>query len=105
MKLINLKRANQYDVQNWLLDNIPDLTDVQKQKIRDWEIVRFAPFYFMQKNKRAENIFIRLSIVFLPFVWLILVFGLPINFFITGNWGYNDEKISWFSKWISKIGL
>ena len=94
---------------SWLLRCIYNLAlvsyDVQKQKIRDWEIVRFAPFYFMQKNKRVENIFIRLSIVFLPFVWLILVIGLPANYIITGNWGYDDKKISWFSKWIGKIGL
>jgi hypothetical protein len=103
MNLINLKRVSDYKVQEWLEKKIPELTPYQKQKIYDYEIVRFAPFYFMERRKKTNNIFMRLSIIFMLPVFLLLIVGLPFNFFITGSWGY--KKLKWFSKWTSSCGL
>jgi len=103
MNLINLKRVSDYKVQEWLEKKIPELTPYQKQKIYDYEIVRFAPFYFMERRKKTNNIFMRLSIIFMLPVFLLLIVGLPFNFFITGSWRY--KKLKWFSKWTSSCGL
>lgn len=103
MKLINLKRTSDWEVIKWLEKSIPELTAYQKQKIRDNEIVRFAPFYFYERRKKVNNVFVRLSVIFVPIAWILLVVGIPFNFFATGKWGYS--KIEWFSKWTSACGL
>lgn len=103
MKLFNLEKAYSYEVNEWLEENIPDLTKYQKQRIREDEIIRFAPFEFYKKGKKIDNIWIRLSIIFVPIVWLILVLGLPFNFILTGSWGY--EEIKWVSTWLRSCGF
>lgn len=102
MKLTNLKRASDWEVREWLKNSIPELTVYQKEKIRD-EIIQFAPFYFYKKRKKVNNVFVRLSVIFIPPVWIILAISLPFNFIVTGKWGYN--KLEWYSKWISACGL
>lgn len=105
MNLINLKKVEDYRVQDWLESHIKDLTPYQKEWIRNEEIVRFAPFEFMERRKKINNVFLRLSIVFMLPVLLVLIIGLPFNFFATGSWGYDYEKIKWYSKWVSACGL
>jgi len=103
MRLLNLKKVPDYQVENWLEENIAEITKYQKERIHNDEIVRFAPFEFYERRKRVDNFLIRLSIIFLPIVWLALIFGLPFNFIGTGTWGY--KKINWFSKWTSACGV
>ena len=103
MKLINLKRASDLEVQRWIFDNVPNLTKYQKERIRDDEIVRFSPYHFYKKRKKVDNVFIRLSVIFMPIVWTILFIGIPFNFFITGKWGY--KRIDWYCKWANACGL
>ena len=103
MKLLNLERVSDHSVEKWLCENIKELTPYQKQCLRDDEIVRFAPFEFYKRTKRVENIFIRLTVIFLPFVWIFLFIGLPLNFIIKGRWGYGGLK--WFSKWTNACGV
>jgi len=106
MNLINLQKVSNYKVQDWLYTHIKDLTPYQKEWMRNEEIIRFAPFEFMERRKKTTpNIFLRFSIIFMLPVLLILIIGLPINFFINGNWGYNHEKMKWFSKWTNSCGL
>ena len=100
MRLINLKRVSDFEVRQWLEKNIPDLTQDQKEKIKD---IRFAPFRFYKRGKKVDNIFVRISIIFIPFVWIILIFGLPFNFFVTGKWGYS--RIEWICKWLTACGI
>ena len=104
MRLYDLQKVWDSDVVKWLEDNIPELTAYQKEKIRDKEIVRFAPFYFMKRTKKVNNILTRFSVVLLLPVLILLIIGLPINFFITGKWGYS-EKMRWYGKWVSACGL
>lgn len=105
MKLHNLEKVSNYKVQDWLKKSIPELTEYQKQRIRDDEIVRFAPFEFYKRRKKVDNFFLRLTILFIPIVWLLLVVSLPFNFIITGRWGYDYDKLNWFTKWMNSCGL
>jgi hypothetical protein len=105
MKLINLKRVDDYNVEKWLENSIPDLTEHQKQCIENDEIIRFAPFYFMEKRKKTSNVFLRFTIIFMLPVIILLILGLPFNYFITGRWGYNDKMLKWYSNWTSSCGL
>ena len=105
MNLINLQKVSDYRVQDWLDKKIKDLTPYQKEWIRNEEIIRFAPFYFMERRKKTNNILLRFTIIFMLPVLLLLIVGLPLNFFITGSWGYNFEKMKWYSNWTSKCGF
>lgn len=103
MRLINLKRASNLEVQKWIEKSIPELTKYQKERIRDDEIVRFAPYEFYKRGKKVDNILVRLSVIFIPIVWVLLLIGLPFNFFVTGKWGYG--RIEWYCKWATACGL
>ena len=103
MRLVNLKRVSDYKVEKWLYENIVELTAYQKQRIKEDEIVRFAPFKFYERRSKVDSFLIRLTIVFIPVAWCILVISLPFHFIATGSWGY--KNLSWFSKWLRNCGL
>ena len=105
MNLHNYKKASDHAVQKWLEGAIVEMTAYQKEKLRDKETVRFAPFEFMEKRKRVNSVWLRLTIVFMPFVWILLFIGLFPNFLINGRWGYEYEKIKWFDKWRCAVGI
>jgi hypothetical protein len=105
MKISNLKRAHDLEVQKWMEDNL-NLNPYQKEKLRNDEIVRFAPYYFYKIEKSKTSFIWRLTLpLFVPY-WIILFIGLPFNFLITGKWGYGRGFIDKFhSKWVRKLGL
>jgi hypothetical protein len=105
MNFHNYKKASDYRVQEWLEKSIRELTAYQKEKIRDDEIVRLSPFEFYERRETVKNIFIRLSIIVMPLVWILIFISLPFNFIITGNWGYSYDKIEWFDAWKNAVGL
>ena len=103
MNLHNLQKVPDYRVKKWLEESIRDLTPYQKQKIFDDEIIRFSPFEFYEKRKVVSSFWIRLTIIFIPFVWLLLFIGLPFKFIVTGQWGYGKKMLNWYDKWVSKV--
>ena len=103
MALHNLKKTPDYKVREWLEKSIPELTPYQKERIRNDEIIRWAPFDFYERRKPVKSIWWRLSIIAVAFFWVVLFVGLPLNFIVTGNWGYN--KLNWFDTWLNKIGF
>jgi len=36
---------------------------------------------------------------------LLLIISLPLNYFITGSWGYKFKAIDWYTDWASKCGF
>ena len=48
----------------------------------------------MEKGKKVNNVFLRLSIILIIPTIAIMVILLPVNFIITGNWGYS-YKFEW----------
>ena len=104
MRLFDLEKVQDRDVMGWIEKSIPELTAYQKEKIHDNEIVRFAPFYFMRRTKKVNNVLTRFSVIFLLPILILLLIGLPVNFFITGKWGYS-ERMRWYGRWVSSCGL
>lgn len=105
MKLHNLKEASDRDVEAWLIERIPEITDYQKSKLREIEMVRYSKFYFYQKRDPIKNVWLRLTVVFMPIVWLYLFLSLPFYFIATGKWGYEYEKVKWYHAWVHAVGL
>ncbi|MBG0514080.1 MULTISPECIES: hypothetical protein [Elizabethkingia] len=104
MNLRNIQKASDIEVENWLKESIPELTSYQKSKIYNDEIVRFSPFKFYKEKKETSNVWLRLSIIFLPIVWIILFLFLPLTFIITGRWGYSN-KFNWILNWMDKVKI
>lgn len=100
-KFSNLTKAHDYEVRDWLIKAFK-FTDYQKSLLRSNEdIIRYAPFKFYKRKPKQDNMWIRLTLVFVPLVWLIMILGLPLNFILTGIWGYPNNKVykfimNWF---------
>ena len=103
--LHNYKKAPDYKVREWIEKSIPDLTPYQKRKMLEDEVIRFAPFEFMERRKRASSFWLRLTVIFMPWVWLVLFLWLPFNFVIKGSWGYKYNTMKWFDTWRNNVGL
>lgn len=105
MSLYNVKEVSDYKVREWLFKSIKDLSPYQKERLIDDEIIRFAPFKFVEERDKVSNVWIRLTIMFYPIVLVILYLSLPLMFLVNGRWGYNSKTISWFTQWSKNLGL
>ena len=104
MNYHNYEKTHDYKVREWIESSI-ELTPYQKQKLRNDETIRFAPFEFYQRRKQVKSFWLRLSVLLMPFVFLLILISLPFNFLLTGSWGYKYEKIKWFDLWRNSAGL
>jgi hypothetical protein len=107
MNLHNKKPASNYEVQNWLIKTLK-LTKQQELDLINYEFIRFSPFYFYKKKERVDNVWFRLTLIFFPFIWILIFISLPINFIITGRWGYDERKnvlIKLIHDWMNKLRL
>ena len=102
MNFRNLEKANNHEVEKWLIENIAEITNYQKSKIYSEEIVRWAPFKFYKERKHNPNFFERLSVIFFPIVWILLFLGLPFTYIINGSWGYG-KSFNWILNWVDRI--
>ena len=105
MKFHRYKKTSDYKVSDWLEKSIPELTPYQKQKIRDYEIVRFAPFEFFEKREKINSFWFRLTIIFIPIPFIIFFIALPFSFLFTGYWGYKSKVTNWYVKWCNNLGF
>ena len=102
MNFRNLKRANKYEFENWLVSNLPNISKSQKEAILYNEVLNYSGFYLFKRVKKVKSIWLRMSIVLIPFVWLILMILLPINFIITGSWGYG-KRLDFILNWLDSL--
>lgn len=107
MKLSRLERADEWEVRDWLLENIVELTPYQKEKLRDNETLRFAPYYFYKRPKKDKySILWRVTLVVFPFYLLAIIIFNPIKWIFTGNWGYGRNFMDNFHyKWCKRLDL
>jgi len=107
MNFSHFKQTSDREVEQWIIKSIPDLTIYQKEYIRTNEIVRFSPYRFLKRREPVKaNFFFRLTIILLPFYFVLLFLGLPIKLIITGKWGYGSKFIDNFhNKWLHKLNI
>ena len=103
----NIKQVQSKDVEQWLIENIPELTDYQKDCLSNDSIVWFSPYYFyerIEKNKSA--VLWRLTLPFFGIAFLSLVLFNPVKWIITGRWGYDQDFLDkWFNSWGNKLDI
>jgi hypothetical protein len=107
MKLTNLEPAHDYEVMEWLEKAIPELTAYQKERIRDDETIRFAPYEFYKRREKENVSFLwRLTILVFPIYWILAFSFLPIKMIFTGKWGYGQKFYDNFhGAWMHKLNL
>lgn len=108
MQFNQLKEATPQDVRQWIENNIPELTNYQKQEIVDEEIGRWTDelVFFKYKQSKKVKFWWRLTVIFFPFAWAMLFIGLPFNMILTGKWGYHKKFVGKFwSSWMEKLEL
>lgn len=106
MKLTNLEQANDFEVARWLEKEL-NLTPYQKEVLRDREVIRFSPFYFYKRKvyKKVSFLF-RLTVVFIPIYYLLILIGLPFTWIFSGKWGYGQKFYDKFhAVWMNKLNL
>lgn len=57
---------------------------------------------FYESEQATTPLWIRLTLPFAFIIALVLFLGMPINYIITGRWGY---KIVWLKNWLSALGF
>ena len=106
MNLSRLKQASQYEVQDWLIEEL-SLTDYQKRVLWDKGLIRWAPFTFMKvKQKETVSFLWRFTMILVP-VYIILIWLYnPLQFIITGKWGISQKFLEKFHYvWMGKLKL
>lgn len=106
MNFTKLKKANNYEVQDWLKVKL-NLSDYQISKMREEEIIRFYKFeFYKQAKEKPASIFWRFTLIIYVIYWIILLIGMPFTFLFTGRWGYSQKLYDKFHlPWCRKIGL
>lgn len=108
MKLTNLEKASNYDVQEWLSRAL-ELTPDQNRKLHDQDlgIIRRSPYYFYKQVKREpSSILWHFTIFAVPVYLLLALIASFVLFLIKGKWGLSQKFYDNFhAKWWRKLGL
>ena len=110
MKSARYKEVSSVEINKWLCDNIPELSEYQKQYIRGDSYTSLAvesPFiYYRFTTKTKVSIIWRLTAILIPLFVLLLVTLSPIKFILTGEFGYSRTLYSKvYQGWCRRAGL
>ncbi len=104
--LSNLVKVPDNEVRDWIKNEI-QLTPYQEEKFRQLMRGQQRFYFYEDRPKSTVNLFFRLTIVFVPFYWLLsMVIFLPAKYLFTGNWGYSSsfyDKVH--GRWFNKLGI
>ncbi len=100
MNFLGYKRVHAKDVAEELNERM-EFSGYQRQKLEK-ALERF-PYTFVQspeKRKKSHPLF-RLTLVFYPLFWLLLVFLMPVKWACSGNAYYNESSpgVKILTKW------
>lgn len=95
-----LKRKSDLDVAKQLRQAFPELKKMLIVEIE--ERLSELDFDFYQDEKLKTSLLVRLTIPFALVVMVVLIAVMPINYMITGRWGYKWE---WLSNWFRSLGF
>jgi hypothetical protein len=95
-----LKRKDDLSVAKQLRKTFPELKEMLIVEIE--ERLSELDFDFYQDEKVKASLLVRLTIPFALVLMVLLVAAMPINYMITGRWGY---KWQWLSNWFRSLGF
>ena len=81
----------------------PELSKIDSEEMCDRFIELGIEFYTEERVK--VNPLVRLTLPFGLLVMLIMFIGLPLNFIVTGNWGYSLGEKNLILNWLRALKL
>lgn len=81
----------------------PELNKLTNEELCDRFIDLKLDFYY--EKKTPVNIWIRLTLPFALVAILLMLLALPINFLVTGQWGYSLGKENKILNWFKSLKL
>lgn len=106
MNLSRLRKASDYEVTAWLIEELKLTTD-QQHIIRDRELIRWSPYdFFKTKQKESVSFLWRFTMLVIP-IYIILVWLYnPLQFMLSGKWGISNRFLDSFHyPWMNKLKL
>lgn len=95
-----LRKKDQYFTALELKKVIPQLKSCDVETIEDH--LRDLDMEFYQTEKIKSPIWIRLTLPLAFIIMIVLYILMPINYIITGHWGYKYESLT---NWLRSLGL
>ena len=99
------KKVHQRDVKNWIIGRL-NLCDRDKDAL--WNLDLEESGYTVWKKKKAKiHPWLRITLIFWALFFVLLLVCMPLNFMLTGSWGYNPEKrlFRFYTNWGEALGL
>ncbi len=79
----------------------PELNHISREKMCDrWSSLGID---FYTEEKTSVSFWIRLTLPFALIVMIFMFLFLPINFIITGKWGYGYSKNNFVYNWLKSL--
>jgi hypothetical protein len=81
----------------------PELSKLDSEELCD----RFSELGvdFFYEKKTPVSLWLRLTMPFAFITMLLMLIGTPLNFLITGNWGYSLGKNNYILNWLRAVRL
>jgi hypothetical protein len=95
-----LKKMDKFSSAVELINRIPELKKINSEYIID--NMRGSNMEFYYKEEIKTSLLIRLTLPFALIIMLILLIVMPINYIISGKWGY---KWLWFANWLESLNI
>jgi len=81
----------------------PELKNIDSEELADRFIDLGMDFY--TEEKKSINPLLRLTMPFALLVMVVMIVGIPVNFLITGNWGYSLGENNRILNWLRALRL
>ena len=101
-----LKRTRSFGYANYIPNFkkvFPELKNINSEEMADRFNLLGLDFY--TEESTPTKFWIRLTLPFAVLTFFFLLIGSPINFLITGRWGYNLGKKNRVLNWFRMLGL
>lgn len=95
MKYRRLRRMDPFWAAMQLKRQIPELESYDTDHLQHY--LMGSKLVFFEEVKKPVPKLIRLTLPFALLLMLLMTISLPVNFMVTGSWGYGNNKIhNWF---------
>lgn len=101
MRILKEKKVRQLEVAKILKDTIPELKGTSLKQIDDY--LSETSLIFYEQELAVQSPIHRLSIIPALILWVILFILMPVNFIITGYWGFELPNI--IKVWFRSLNL
>lgn len=92
------KSADKYSFASWLKGEFPELRKYDTEQL--WDALRETEYEVFYLDKKPVRLLVRLTMPIAVVFGLLMILASPINYIITGKWGYSKL---WIRNWFEQI--